>query len=104
MVAHLHRNAAGPECGKAREVPLLRVSRHLIIFGVFWDGFKRLLGSIARVMINLAQQQTGLCLMDNQPDIPTATNGPEALDLRLVELLETQSRVGRIELAKSHFE
>ncbi|MEX2490523.1 MAG: hypothetical protein WD425_02055 [Nitrospirales bacterium] len=56
------------------------------------------------MMINLAQQQTGLCLMDNQPDIPTATNGPEALDLRLVELLETQSRVGRIELAKSHFE
>ena len=36
--------------------------------------------------------------MDYQPDIATDPNRPEVLVLRLIELMETHSRVGRVDL------
>ena len=50
------------------------------------------------VVIDVAKQKTLVCLVNNQPDVAADPHGPEVLVLRLVELVETHARIGRIEL------
>lgn len=50
------------------------------------------------VVIDVAQQETALCLMDNEPDIRANTDGPEVLVLCRVERVEAHARIRRVDM------
>src|SRR3972149_256801 len=50
------------------------------------------------VVIDIAQQEAFIVLMNDNPNAPRDPHRPEILVLRLVELVETHARVGRVEL------
>src|SRR3990167_6480877 len=50
------------------------------------------------VVIHIAQQQTGIGLVDDQTNIAAHPHRPEILVPRLVQLVEAQARIGRIDL------
>ena len=50
------------------------------------------------VVIDVAQKQTGLRLVDDQSNVAPGANGPEVLVLCLIELVEFHPGSGRVEL------
>ena len=50
------------------------------------------------VMIDIAEQQAAVGLVDDQPDVAVDADGPEPLVPRLVELVESHPGIGRIDL------
>ena len=50
------------------------------------------------VVIDVAEQQAALALVHDHPDVAVDPYRPEVLVLRLVQLVETHSRIGRVEL------
>lgn len=50
------------------------------------------------VMADVAEQEARIALVNDQPDVRVHRNRPEVLVLRIVELVEVQARIGRVDL------